>query len=112
MKIIRQISDLISEEIEGAEEYAKAAIRSKDEYPVLAKVMYDISMDELRHVDMLHGEVVKIIESFRRENGNPPEAMLAVYEYLHEKQIEAVNKIKMYQSHFREGPAGHNRYDK
>lgn len=109
MKIIKQISDFIGEEIEGAEEYAKAAIRHKDENPALAKVMYDISMDELKHAEMLHGEVVKIITGYRREKGDPPAAMLAVYEYLHEKQIEAVNKIKMYQSHYRDGPAGDKR---
>lgn len=112
MKVIRQISDLIGEEIEGAEEYAKGAIKYKEENPLLAKIMYDISMEELRHVDMLHGEVVKIISDFRREKGDPPAAMLAVYEYLHEKQIEAVNKIKMYQSHYRDAPSVHSRYDK
>lgn len=112
MKVIRQISDFIGEEIEGAEEYAKGAIKHKDEHPLLAKVMYEISMDELRHVDILHGEAVKIINDYRREKGDPPAAMLAVYEYLHEKQIEAVNKIKMYQSHYRDSSAGPNRYDK
>lgn len=103
MKIIKKLSDMIADELEGAEEYAKCALKYKDENPTLAKTLYDIATDEMRHVGLLHGEVVAIIEAYRKKEGDPPAAMMAVYEYLHEKQIEEANEVKMYLSQYREG---------
>lgn len=98
--IIRHLSEMIEEEIDGAKTYAMDAVKYKAEYPALSKVLYDITSDELRHIGMLHGEVVKMIEQQRKEKGEPPASMLAVYEYLHEKQIKAVNEIKMMQQQY------------
>ena len=101
MKIIENLSKQIEEELDGAEWYAKKALKYREELPTLAKTMYDISMDEMKHVDLLHTEVVKLIETYRSEHGEPPASMKAVYDYLHEKQIEEANEIKMYQSQYR-----------
>lgn len=103
MKIIKRISDMIADELEGAEEYAKCAIKYKDDHPTLAKTFYDISTDEMRHVSLLHDEIVKLIETYRKEHGEPPAAMLAVYDYLHEKQIEEANEVRGYQAQYRGG---------
>ena len=94
-KLIERISDMITDEIEGAKEYATCAIKHKNDLPTLAKTYYDIATDELRHVNLLHGEVVKLIETHRKEHGEPHASMLAVYEYLHEKQIKAVAEVRM-----------------
>ena len=56
----------------------------------------------MRHVDLLHAEVVKLIEEYRKKSGDPPASMLAVYEYLHEKHIKEANEVKMYQAQYRE----------
>ena len=101
MKIIKELSEMIEDELEGAEEYAKDAIYYKDENPALAKTFYEISIEEMRHVDMLHGEVVALIEKHKREHGNPPAAMLAVYEFLHKRNIEWAAEIRSYQNEFR-----------
>lgn len=101
MKIIEKISEMIEDEVEGACHYGKYAVKYKTDYPALAKVFYDIAMVELTHVDLLHDQVVKMIEEYRRTNGNPPKEMQFVYDYLHEKQIEKVNKAKNYLTNYR-----------
>ena len=101
MKLIQKLSEMIEDELDGAEDYVTCALKYKTEHPNLAKVFYDISMAEMQHVSILHNEVTRIIEEHRRKVGEPPAAMLAVYNYLHERQIEHAHEIKMYQEEFR-----------
>lgn len=101
MEIIKRISEQIDEELDGAEAYAKCALKHREDHPALARAYHEMSMDEMRHVDMLHAEVVKIIEEHRRTHGDPPASMIAVYNYLHERQIDEANEVKMYQSQYR-----------
>lgn len=103
MTIIKKLSEMIEDELEGAEHYAKFAIKYREEHPTLAKTMYDIATDEMRHVDLLHAEVVKIIKAYREKNGEPPAAMMAVYDYLHGKQIDEAAEVKALLMQYREG---------
>lgn len=101
MKLIKDLTELIEEEVEGAEHYAKLALAHKTDNPVLAKTFYDISTDEMRHVDLLHTEVVKVIEEHRKTKGEPPVSMMAVYDFLHNKQIEKAKEVKIYQHQYK-----------
>ena len=71
--------------------------------PGLSNVFYEISTQEMRHVNMLHEEVVKLIKTHREKHGEPPTAMMAVYEWEHNRQIERTQKIKILQNQFRDG---------
>ena len=102
MKIIKKLSNMISEELKDAEKYAKCALNHKDTERTLADVFYTLSTEEMRHVNMLHTEVVKIIDKYRREHGDPPESMQAVYDYLHEQQLEKAAEIKAKQAMYKE----------
>jgi Mn-containing catalase len=101
MKLIKELTERIEEEIDGAEEYVKEAIKLKLEHPSLSKTLYDISNQEMSHIDMLHTEVVKLIEEHRRTHGEPPAPMMAVYQYLHDRHIDKVNTIKLLQAEYR-----------
>jgi Mn-containing catalase len=101
MKLIKELTERIEEEIDGAEEYVKEAIKLKHEHPSLAKTLYDISNQEMSHIDMLHAEVVKLIEEHRRTHGEPPAPMMAVYQYLHERHIDKANNIRMLQNEYK-----------
>ena len=102
MKIIELLSEHIEEEIKDAQTYAKMALEYKAEYPGLAETLYSLSIDEMGHMNSLHEEVVKIIDKYKKEHGEPPAAMLAVYEYLHKKQIDHAKEAKTYQAMYKE----------
>lgn len=93
MTIIKKLVKMIDGELADAEKYADCALKMREENPSLAIVYYNLSLDEMKHMQMLHGEVVKIIEMYRKEHGEPPAAMLAIWEYKHEEHVEWAEKI-------------------
>lgn len=101
MKLIQKLEDLIDDEIHDVKHYAKMAIELKKEYPSLAQVLYTISTQEDGHQAMIHGEVVKIIEAYRKERGEPPATMMAVYNYLHQKSIDKLADARRYQEMYK-----------
>ena len=77
------------------------ALMYKEEYPELARTVYNISLQEMEHMQMLHNEVANLIKRFRDEHGDPPADMLAVYNYLHEDQIEKAANVKSMQDMYK-----------
>lgn len=97
MEIIKTIEELIEDEIHDQKHYAKLATKVKQEHQMLAQVLYNISTQEEGHAAALHNEAVKLIEHYRKEHGNPPPAMQAVYDYLHERHMEKAAEARHYQ---------------
>lgn len=98
MKIIKTLSKKIEEEICDAKSYAKMALEVREQYPELSRTLYNISLQEMEHMNLLHNEVADLIKRYREQNGEPPAEMLAVYNYLHVEQIEKAAEVKSYQS--------------
>lgn len=91
---IRQLIEWMDEELEGAECYAKAAVGMKADMPARAKTLADMAQAELGHYDKLHGMVVEEIAAYRKESGEPPAGMLAVYDWKHADLIDHMAKVK------------------
>lgn len=94
MKIIAKLIDIITDELDGAEEYALTAMQEKSEHPKLAARLNELAGVELTHVRALHTEVERLISDYRTDKGEPPAEMLAVYRYEHDKAIKRFAQIK------------------
>lgn len=101
MKIIKELEELIEDEIHDVKKYAKLAAELKPKYPTLAQTLYTISAQEDSHQAAIHAELVKIIDEHKRNNGEPPASMMAVYEYLHERHIEKMADARRYQDMYK-----------
>lgn len=101
MKLIENLSERIEEEMEDAEMYIDCALKWKEDNPMLAKTFSDLSNDEMKHMAMLHDEVVRAINEYKQTNGEPPEKMKAIYDYLHEKHTDNANRIKLKQMQYK-----------
>jgi Mn-containing catalase len=93
---------MIEDEIKDAEKYAKKALEMKDTDRTLADVFFNLSTEETRHMNILHGEVARMITEYRRTNGEPPAAMLTLYEILHERHINDAAAVKVLQNMYLE----------
>ena len=102
MLIIKKLCKMIKEEIGDAEKYANCALNYKEEDKGLADVFYTLANEELNHMDMLHTQVVRIINAYKKEKGEVPPSMQAVYNYVHEEQIEEVKEIKLLLNMYKE----------
>ena len=100
MKIIKCIAEKIEEELHDADAYIELAMSWKSEQPDAASVFYELSLEEMGHVDKLHAEVADLISEYRQKTGEPPKDMMTLYEYLHERHIADAMKIKVKQGMF------------
>ena len=85
MKEMKEVIMDIHEELENAEKYAKEAVKHREQYPALSSVYYRVSNDGLAHMDMLHKQVMEMIEEKKRAGHEVPAAMQAVWDWEHEK---------------------------
>ena len=101
MKIIKLISEKIQKQLDCAEDYARLAIEYKDTHPEAAKTFYDLSLTRMDGIKILHDRVVSIINAYKAEKGDPPAPMMAIYNYLHERNIDKSISVKKLQQMFK-----------
>lgn len=54
----------------------------------------DLANEEMGHMNILHTHVTRLIDEYKKKNGDPPEAMLLLYDILHKKHIENAAYVK------------------
>lgn len=94
MKVIKCLSENIECTLDAAEENIKNAIKYQDEFPIAAKAFYTQSVTLMDSIKVQHDAVVAIIEAYRKEKGEPPAPMMAIYNYMHERHISKAAAIK------------------
>ena len=86
---------MMEEEVVDARKYAKCSRKFKETDPELSRTFAQLANEELSHMERLHTQAERIIKQYRESHGDPPAAMMAIYDYLHDKQIEKVAEVKM-----------------
>ena len=101
MKIIKCLSEKIEDELQDASDYIDLAMKWKSEEPDTADLFYELSVEEMGHMQKLHDEVKELIEEYRKEHGESPKDMMVLYEYLHEKHTGTATQIKIKQAMYK-----------
>lgn len=94
MKVIKCMCETIEDTLDMAEDYIKKAIMYKNEYPLAAKAYYNQSIVLMDSLKGLHDGVVGLIEGYRKEKGEPPTPMMAIYDYMHERHINKAAAVR------------------
>jgi rubrerythrin len=102
MKIIKKLVELIDEELDDSEKYARLALKYKDEDTAMAEMFYSLSLDEMKHMNTLHNAVVKVVSNIKAEDDPRTEGMKIAYDILHEQAIEKAKNVQILQSMYRE----------
>lgn len=98
MKEIKLLMEHIEDELDDAHTYAELAVEYKHDDPELADLFYRLSGEEMNHMNALHKAVVSNIEDYRKKKGDPPAEMMAIYNYLHQREIEKAEKVGVLQN--------------
>ena len=100
MLIIKDLEMFMDKKIRMAKKEIEFAMRHKEDDPAIAKLFYDLSVSDLQDMNDMHAPIVSKIQAYRKEHGEPPAAMMAVYDWQHEKQMSDVAEIKVMQTMF------------
>ena len=98
MKIIKEITEHIEEEMEGICEYIKFGSKVKHDNEYLYDAIITIIPQEIKHIEMLHDAVVREInkerEHLKMQGKEIPAFMLDIWNDEHEEYVEKMAKIK------------------
>lgn len=77
------------------------ALKYKAEYPEIAKIQYNNSVELIQEFKMQHEAIVNLIGNYKRDGHEVPEAMQAIYDYLHQEYMDTAADIKAKQDLFK-----------
>ena len=76
MNIIKCLSEKIEDELQDASDYVDLAMKWKAEQPKVAELFYNLSVDEMGHMEQLHQAVQDTITEYKQKHGEPPKDMM------------------------------------
>lgn len=98
MRLIKEMTEHIHEEMEGICEYISFAHSVKHENVYIFEILMEIIPQEIRHVEMWHEAIVKEInktkDSLKAQGKEIPAFMLELWQDEHDDYVEAMAKIK------------------
>lgn len=95
MKILTDMVTKAHDTMEEIEWYGEKALHYKTDHKSVADVYNKIAEMHITIYDMLHKQMVDLIEEQKRMGHIPPPEMLAIWEYEHGKLIKEFAEAKM-----------------
>ena len=95
MKILKDMIEKAHDTMEEVEWYGEKALYYKSEHKSIADTYNKIAEMHITIYDMLHKEMVALIDEYKRMGHTPPPEMLAIWNYEHEKLIKEFAEAKI-----------------
>lgn len=95
MKILTKMIEKAEDTLNEIEWYGEKALHYKADHKAVADVYNKIADMHITIYDMLHKEMVALIDEHRRTGHTPPPEMLAIWDYEHEKLIKEFAEAKV-----------------
>lgn len=94
MKILTHLIEKAHDTMEEIEWYGEKALHYKMEHKMLADTYNKIADMHITIYDMLHKQMVDLIEEYKRTGNNVPAEMLVIWDYEHKKLIKEFAEVK------------------
>lgn len=94
MKILKELIEKANDTMEEVEWYAEKAHHLRTEHKALADAYIKIAEMHVDIYKMLHERMVSLIAEEKDKGAPPPPAMLAIWEYEHEKMVKEFAEAK------------------
>lgn len=101
MKAIKELAGHIESELKDADEYADLALHYMDDDHTLGDMYRTLANEEIGHAHKEHEQTVRLINEYKRDGKEPPAAMIAVWEWEHDRMVEHEAAVKMKLSMFK-----------
>ena len=102
MEQLKLLFSLIDDELSDAMKYASKAVHCKGTKSGMAELFYSLSIEELKHKNMLHNQLIKEMDDYIAAHPEKEAEIDAIYDVMDERQVEWENSIRIYQSTYRE----------
>lgn len=87
MREIKEIAELINDEVDGVTEYAKLAVYYKDARPQLAALYNQLANTEYQHVQKLHAMAAELVKEAESKGTEYPQAMKDKWDMEHKESV-------------------------
>lgn len=101
MRVIKKDMQNMKKRLQLAECDIDLALEYKETQPEFAKLHYNLSIECINQFKQQHDIIVQIISNYKKNGREVPEAMQAVYDYMHEEYIDWITEIKIKQELFK-----------
>ena len=102
MEKLKLLFSLCDDELADSMKYGEKAMKYKDTDTAMAELCYSLSLEEMKHKNMLHNQLIKEMHERIEKHPEEEHEINAVYDVLNERQVEWENSIRNYQGTFRE----------
>lgn len=95
MKMLTKLIEKAEDTLDEIEWYGEKALMYREENKALADVYNKIADMHINIYDMLHKQMVELIDQYKRNGATVPAEMSAIWNYEHEKLIKEFKDAKV-----------------